>query len=299
MSLTTTISYTDGSAALTNLTANSVAYVTPGNALTIAPQSSTGFIQWTLVIKSDYGPLNGYTVTQNVLFSQTIPLPQQPCTLFITSEATDGNNIFQTSNTLYCFPSVKAQQSVHAVRFVGTTNANIAAINVNTAQDSVAGAQGDRILLVNQTNAAQNGPYIVGAVTANLAPLVRPPDWNSGSVVVSPQTFEVSEGTTWSLSSWKVTTTGNVTVDTTNVAIFPRVAFHGNIANLSANGNVTGLWLVANAATVAIAVSVTTANAPVRTSVINANAGVGGTGYVTFVPGVANDSGNGVILNGW
>ena len=154
-----------------------------------------------------------------------------------------------------------------------------------------------RILLVNQTNAAQNGPYIVGAVTANLAPLVRPPDWNSGSVVVSPQTFEVSEGTTWSLSTWKVTTTGNVTVDTTNVAIFPRVAFHGNIANLSANGNVTGLWLVANAATVAIAVSVTTANAPVRTSVINATAGVGGTGYVTFVPGVANDSGNALVCN--
>lgn len=48
------------------------------------------------------------------------------------------------------------------------------------ANDGVACVQGDIVLLINQTTAKQNGPYVVGPVVAGNAPLTRPSWWAAG-----------------------------------------------------------------------------------------------------------------------
>ena len=64
MPLTTNITVQDGSLPAVNLTAGQATNVTPGNQLVITPTTTTGMISWSLVLKSDYGPLNGISQTQ-------------------------------------------------------------------------------------------------------------------------------------------------------------------------------------------------------------------------------------------
>lgn len=287
MSINTTISVQDGQAAASNLANNSVVYVTPGNSITVALQSSAGVAQWSLVGLSDYGPLNGPMYqTSGPAFSYTFPMPQTPCKLVLTSEATDGNNNYFSANTLFNYP--KQAATVHQVRYVCTANVNIA--NCNVVQDGVTGIAGDRVLLVNQTNAAQNGPYVVGTVAANLTALTRPGDYATGQVSQAAPVFEVSEGTSWAMSTWKVNSTGAVTVDTSNVTMYPR-SLKGSIANVAANGNVTSQWVMSNSS-VAVAVCTNAANA-VRVSAVVAGAG---SGYVT-VAGTSGDNAAWLLTN--
>ena len=305
MSATSTISYADGPAAAVNLTAGSVAYVTPGNALTIALQSSTGTALWNLSIQSDYGPLNGFVFASSQTFSTTIFLPQQPCYLKITSSCSDGNNDFVTTNTLYNF----ARQTLvdRSVRFVGTTNVNTA--NANVVYDStgsVAALQGDRVLLVGQTNTAQNGVYFVGTpnaagIGANFAALTRTPDYATGLVLQSAPVVEVNEGTTYGGGTWKpLGFTGSITVDTTNTAWYPRT-MHGYITNGSnTTNNITSLFLYSNSASTNVAISgisaISTSSTPNAWAATTVFAGAG-TGYIVFKPGTANDTGYWLLQN--
>jgi hypothetical protein len=292
MALTTTIAVQDGVAAASNLTANASANVTPGNMLTITPQVSTGFIQWTLTIQSDYGPLNGFTQTSpGPLFSVSIPLPQQPCRLVVTSEATDGNNLWQTSNILFNYARTGA--TTRSARLVGTAAVTLA--NANVVFDSVAAAQGDEVLLVAQSNGVQNGLYVVGAPTSNVAALTRAADYGSGQVLKAPVVFEISEGTVFANSSWKITNANAVTVDTSNVQIYPRMlkGAISNVASANAAANVTGLWILSNTSVVLVQ-SNTAANA---STYVSANVGnLAGSGFFTVLS-TANAAGVYLVQN--
>jgi hypothetical protein len=292
MALTTTISVQDGASAAVNLAANVSANVTPGNTLVIAPQVSTGFIQWTVTLQSDYGPLNGFTQTfPGPLFSLSLPLPQQPCRLIVTSEATDGNNIWQTTNILYNY--ARTGVTSHSARLVGTLAVTIA--NANVVFDGVAAAQGDEVLLVNQANGVQNGLYVVGVPTSNVAALTRPADYGSGQVLKAPVVFEISEGSSFSNSTWKITSANAVTVDTSNVQIYPRMlkGAIANVASANAAANVTGLWILSNTSVVLVQ-SNTAANAA---TYVSANVGnAANAGYFTVLS-TANAAGTWLLMN--
>jgi hypothetical protein len=83
---------------------------------------------------------------------------------------------------------------------------------------------GDLVLLVGQTTASQNGPYVVGTVASTTAPLTRPDWWATGGAVPNGFTFEVAHGGTWyGDSRWKCTCTGAKVIGTDDPALYPNV----------------------------------------------------------------------------
>ncbi len=92
-----------------------------------------------------------------------------------------------------------------------------------TAQDGITYVAGERVLLANQTTAAQNGIYVVGTVGSGVAPLTRAADMPAAAPVVNGCIVEVSEGTIFAGSTWKAMCTGAKVVGTDDPNFFPRV----------------------------------------------------------------------------
>jgi hypothetical protein len=271
MSSQSTIAFTNGDVASVNATANTGYYVTPGNMLGILLQSSTGAITWSLTIASDNPNLNGQVlVPSSVTGTIFIPLPPQTCTLTVTSKTQDGQNVTSTTNQFFNFqqqsPLERTCRLASNVNVPVLSNANVASLDGATFL-----ALGQRVLLTGQSNTWNNGPYINSAwanLAANLAILIRPPDYLTGQVLVTPTVFEITEGTAWQNSTWKplgaVNDTAPITVDTTNVAFYPRV-ITGIFANVASLANVANVP-VFSANTFAIA----TLNAIATNSAANA-----------------------------
>ncbi len=97
------------------------------------------------------------------------------------------------------------------------------AVSGNAYDDGLTYVAGDRVLLANQTTAAQNGIYVVGTV-ATTAPLTRASDMPSAAVLPNGSIIEVSEGTVFKLTSWKSTSTtaGGAVIGTNDPAFYPR-----------------------------------------------------------------------------
>lgn len=108
----------------------------------------------------------------------------------------------------------------------GAVTANIADLTAFTvaSNDGLTYAAGQRVCLFGQTTKSQNGPYLVGTVASTTAPLTRPTDFATASVVPSGLLFEISEGTLFAQTSWKLATaaTSGVTVGTTTFDAYPR-----------------------------------------------------------------------------
>lgn len=108
--------------------------------------------------------------------------------------------------------------SSSAYRMTGVVTSNVGTLSSFTvASTDLTFVAGDQVLLVNQTTASQNGPYVVGTVTTGTAPLTRPDWWAAGTVHVQPEVFYVNKGTQGANSRWMITTSGSITVDTTSV----------------------------------------------------------------------------------
>jgi hypothetical protein len=109
----------------------------------------------------------------------------------------------------------------HAVRGVVLQNvASLAAFSVNSISPSTDGLTyiaGNRVLLVMQTVASQNGVYSVGTVTAGVAPLTRVLDMPSGAIIPAATYVYVSEGTIGGGSFYRQVTPGPVTIGTTSL----------------------------------------------------------------------------------
>ena len=109
----------------------------------------------------------------------------------------------------------------HVVRNACFTNQSLTAyvgVTGGTPNDGVTNVAGDRILLLGQTTASQNGIYVVGTVATGTAPLTRPADWPTGSNLPGATTVSVSEGVAGAATQWIVTTKAPITIDTTSVA---------------------------------------------------------------------------------
>jgi hypothetical protein len=275
-------------------------YTDPGAALTISLTTTTGVVTWTITLQSDYAPLNGWTQTQGQNGPFTMPvisLPTTPCKITITSEVTDGNNNTSVTNYLYNYPTVQApDRSVRGVAPVNInlTSANILLVATGLANDGLSNwVAGQRVLCVNQTTTSQNGPYVVQNVNANLATLVRPPDYQTGQVVPADQVYEVSEGTLYAGTTWKCLQSGNVTVDTTNTPnFFPKTMIF-NVANFAANGAYTNTLFMSTGAQG----FAQDTNSTAATKVVIANTANYGASKFTATCANANDAGAVLIIN--
>ena len=106
--------------------------------------------------------------------------------------------------------SVYGQDWKASVRAASTANVNIA--SAPSAIDGVNLNANDRVLLKNQTTASQNGIYVF---TAAGSALTRSADANNSASVTPELAVSVEEGTANATTSWKLVTTGVITVDTT------------------------------------------------------------------------------------
>jgi hypothetical protein len=115
-------------------------------------------------------------------------------------------------------PEITTDRDDNVVRGVVTANvASLAAFNVSTNTDGLTLVEGDLVLLVAQSTAAQNGPYVVGAVGGGTAPLTRP-DWFGAGSTFYPgpsSSIYVTAGTVFAGTWWdsKKTASGVVGTD--------------------------------------------------------------------------------------
>lgn len=100
-----------------------------------------------------------------------------------------------------------------SVRAASTANVNIA--SAPSTLDGVTLANGDRVLLKNQTAPAENG---IRVFTAAAAALARAVDADSSAEVPPGMAVTVTEGTVHADQVWILTTNAAITLDTTSLA---------------------------------------------------------------------------------
>lgn len=168
----------------------------------------------------------------------------------------------------------------------GVVVANIADMTAFTvaSNDGLTYVAGDRVLLAGQSTKSQNGPYVVGTVATGTAPLARPTDFATGSIIPSGVVFEVDAGTLFAESSWKITTAGAITIGTTNFDAYPR--FVAQTVTLSSGTNTISNVPLLSATKSIISINRTTASTPSSTVQYNP---------ITLTPGVVGTAS--IVLN--
>ena len=99
-----------------------------------------------------------------------------------------------------------------SVRVATTANITIASdLNVGDTIDGITLADGDRVLVKDQSTASENGIYVAGSSP------VRSADANASAEVTSGMFVFVEEGTVGGDNGFVLTTDGTITLDTTNL----------------------------------------------------------------------------------
>lgn len=122
--------------------------------------------------------------------------------------------------------TVSGDTPFRKVRAVVTSNvSNLASFNVSTNTDGVTLVANDIVLLVAQSTAAQNGPYVVGTVTVGVAPLTRPGWFAAAATIKSGYTLQIGgEGSVFKNTTWKaMVASDSFVVDTTDGKFYPLV----------------------------------------------------------------------------
>lgn len=127
----------------------------------------------------------------------------------------------------------------------GVVVANVADLDAFTvaSNDGLTYTAGQVVLLANQTDATEDGPYIVGAVASGAAPLTRPSWWSDGSVQAHGAEFRVNEGTAWKGTVWYAALAGAVTVGTSEPDFYPRRHSFTTAAMVAGVISTSTVWL--------------------------------------------------------
>jgi hypothetical protein len=123
-----------------------------------------------------------------------------------------------------------------SVRVATTAAGTLGTFTAGQTVDGITLATGDRILIKNQTNGAENGIYVVNAAAAP----TRATDADSNTEVTPGMFTFVEEGTTNAASGWVLSNSGAITLGSTALT-FALFSFAGNImagAGLAQSGNV-------------------------------------------------------------
>lgn len=99
--------------------------------------------------------------------------------------------------------SVTDNSTIHHVDGMTTANVTLATFTVNN--DGVTHTAGKRILVRAQTNAEDNGIYVVGTVGGGTAALTRAADWNVAAEIKCNMIVAVSGGTVGANTVWQIT----------------------------------------------------------------------------------------------
>jgi hypothetical protein len=140
-------------------------------------------------------------------------------------DSTLGVAVFLGETSLYANNPELVPSSTTAFRARGVATANVAALATFTVagNDGITFVAGDIVILIAQTTAAQNGPYVVGTVGAGVAPLTRPDWWPAAGVMKSGLQIKVGgEGTVFKNTTWQAMIAADTfTVDTTDPKLYP------------------------------------------------------------------------------
>lgn len=128
-------------------------------------------------------------------------------------------------------------------RMVYTTN--LATISGLSANDGYTPVAGDVILLTAQTTASQNGAWVAAA-----GAWTRPAWFPNGGTTQAFENalFYVTNGTTNADTAWRITTTGAITIGTTNIALAQIGVAPSTYMNLAGTQTVSGAKTFSNAA---------------------------------------------------
>lgn len=116
-----------------------------------------------------------------------------------------------------------ASYATRVVRARNVVPANVADLAAYTVagNDGITNVEGDVVLLVAQTTAAQNGLYQVGAVATGTAPLTRVGVMAAGDTILAGQLLvNVAVGTLFANTQWKNTVASGV-VGTNDLGFYP------------------------------------------------------------------------------
>lgn len=138
----------------------------------------------------------------------------------------------------------QAQAGVKAVKdpVRVLANTNIALTGLQTI-DGVTLVANDRVALIGQTTASQNGLYSVASGAWS-----RVTDMDANTELTGGTEFLVNEGTTYAGSVWRVTNTGTITLGTTNLTFSQvnQMTTYTNGNGLDLTGSVFSVKVVAS-----------------------------------------------------
>jgi len=209
----------------------------------------------------------------------------------VTTTGLIVNNSAQVSGNL----SVTGTTPFRKVRAVVTANvADLAAFNVSTNTDGVTLVANDIVLLVAQSTAALNGPYVVGTVVSGSAPLTRPTWFPSTTIFPTGFTLQVGgEGNTFKNTTWKAMKAAtSFTVGATDGEFYPLVV-SGSAALSSGTATITSVPLRSTTSNVVITrIGAGTSASSTIMYVLNAAPTAGPIGTATFTIRSALSSGS-------
>jgi hypothetical protein len=149
-----------------------------------------------------------------------------PSTITVPTKPQMGGSAFAVADALVTVATAAKADLDKAPSLVrGVVFANVADLTAFTvaSNDGLTYVAGERVLLANQTTAAQCGIYVVGTVGGGTAALTRADDFATAAAINNGCVVEVSEGTLWAGSSWKAMCTGSKVVGTDDPLFYPRV----------------------------------------------------------------------------